>query len=1059
MDFRSLKRLSLGRLLCLSFLGIAVLSLLLCNLGSEGPGRARPMQSAVQLEIKLSVGDSVVQGGGYAQLGRKTDSEAARAPAGASKDKATPEKAVAVGTQFVRGEVFELRDSTGGARRPERRPKSPGEPLNVCILSMDVYGLQNVGGTAIAYWELAKALARQVGSAGSIKKRGGAVDDAETDVDRPFVVKVLALVSATTCGKLRPLYTRQNIRLECIDPDQTSEQKWEFANPYLVSGATVLEWLREPIDSSHKKCDVLHAHEWGGVLAPIIAGRLLPGTWSKPLPDTIAVESHGGHMWSLLTHAPHRPTDLIACEVDYYERSSLENSDTVVSPTRYMLRYFHERGWSPANPLVISHITTQPEIAPKIDMSGALSKPPTRLVFYSRKEDRKGLHAFVRGLDMITNGTSLNKQSLSVEIMAPDDSAEIQHRINRWKESWNVHIRSQDSRTAAMDILTTDPARTLAVMTSFVENPAEVLADCENAGIRTVALDMGGISELLERGTVINDMHHDVLGHLMSDIIQGKQKAEIPKLGLAVKESGQLWIEWHRILRETGELPHPKDIAAKAQNLEPSQRLVRLISKIGSGASRRSGLRRKQGKDEDDDDEAPGNGRRLQKRQALHKAPTLIAQRNQQSSFTTSEEGRIRIRTISFTDSNPNALSLHETLCLNMAETANAFLLLPEGFNLIDDKKALQTLASVLYTNQHFDALTAGIEYLAADGSVAVTLPHGPFFFARTSSSRCMKTYPVLIRREALCLDYTAEARSFSLYESWHMLMLVEQAGGKIGTLPISLFDIDDEVKGVWDECSEEMDPLLRMAKNGDYVVVNMANQLAKWRIGNFIEQQSKQVIQVEENMIADNIKDFGCWQGHNGWSFHYRAQPVGQVRADADINGDDAVQLTWNQDEEKWICPPSRSKKKKQPMFPFITRTGLHPCIGKNKGCCANGAANSVVLRWTSHKYTERVKARLHLQLVDTCGDGIDAQVRAGLDLKRRGKGTLSQVDVVRLDRGRNKSNGRLRNRVQRTYEIGTVWPGDVIEVQVDPRENVHCDTTRLQLQIFSSSKADGAD
>lgn len=747
-----------------------------------------------------------------------------------------------------------------------------------------------------------------------------------------------------------------------------------------------------------------------------------------------------------------------------------EGNAVLLTPIRvissHFPRYFHERGWNPASPMVISHITTQPDKAPTITMSGALSKPPTRLVFYSRKEDRKGLHVFVRGLDMITNGTSL-KQNLAVEIMAPDDSAEIQHRINRWKESWNVHIRSQDSRTAAMDILTADPARTLAVMTSFVENAAEVLADCENAGIRTVALDMGGISELLESGTVINDMHPDVLGHLMSDILQGKSKAEIPKLSIEVKESGQLWVEWHRIIKETGSLPEQKQIAAKAATLEPSRPAARIeedAPKRGSSKADKDDKEavavalKKDKEVEDDEDEKPiEKPRRLHKRQALHKTPTLMAQRNSQSGFSNSEEERIRIRTISFTDSNPNALSLHETLCLNNAETANAFLLLPDGFNLIDDKKALQTLATVLFNNPHFDALTAGIEYLAADGSVAVTLPHGPFFFARTSSSRCMKTYPVLIRRESLCLDYTAEARSFSLYESWHMLMLVEQAGGKIGTLPISLFDIDDEVMGVWDECSEEMDPLLRMAKQGDYVVVNMANQLAKWRIGNFIEQQSKQVVQVEENMIADNIKDFGSWQGHNGWSFYYRAQPAGQVRADADLNEDESVMLTWNNDEEKWICP-SKSKKKK-PQFPFITRTGVHPCIGKHKGCCADGSANSVVLRWTSHKYTERVKARLHLQLVDTCGDGIDAQVRAGLDLKRRGKGVLNQVDVVRLDRGRNKSNGRLRTRVQRTYEIGTVWPGDVIEVQVDPRENVHCDTTRLQLQIFSSSKADAGE
>lgn len=345
-----------ARLLLLAFGVLAVVSLLLCSftgVGSPSNAAAREaaknkLQSAVQLEIKLSVADSVVQqGGGFAR--RKQDvggpagsvgsgsnnnapgkqlplgGTASTANGSAAANGAGSKKGLAVGTQFVRGEVFELRETPSSIRPVERRAKPATEPLSVCILSMDVYGLQNVGGTAIAYWQLAKTLA-------SHEKAGA------RSINRPFVVKVLALVSSSTCDKLRPLYTKQNIKLDCIDPDQTSEQKWEFANPYLVSGATVLEWLREPADAATKKCDVLHAHEWGGVLAPIIAGRLLPGTWSKQLPDWIAVESHGGHMWSLLTHAPHRPTDLIACEVDYYERSSLENADTVISPTKYMLR-------------------------------------------------------------------------------------------------------------------------------------------------------------------------------------------------------------------------------------------------------------------------------------------------------------------------------------------------------------------------------------------------------------------------------------------------------------------------------------------------------------------------------------------------------------------------------------------------------------------------------------------------------------------------------------------------------------------------------------------------
>ncbi len=54
----------------------------------------------------------------------------------------------------------------------------------------------------------------------------------------------------------------------------------------------VVAWLREHADL----CEVIHGHEWGGVLvdAATVAyfRRLVPGTRTVIVP-------HGGHMWSL----------------------------------------------------------------------------------------------------------------------------------------------------------------------------------------------------------------------------------------------------------------------------------------------------------------------------------------------------------------------------------------------------------------------------------------------------------------------------------------------------------------------------------------------------------------------------------------------------------------------------------------------------------------------------------------------------------------------------------------------------------------------------------------
>ena len=56
----------------------------------------------------------------------------------------------------------------------------------------------------------------------------------------------------------------------------------------------------------NSRCDVVHAHEWGGVFADVVTAnhfrQLTPGL-------RIAIEPHGGHVWSQLGEM-NRPMDV-----------------------------------------------------------------------------------------------------------------------------------------------------------------------------------------------------------------------------------------------------------------------------------------------------------------------------------------------------------------------------------------------------------------------------------------------------------------------------------------------------------------------------------------------------------------------------------------------------------------------------------------------------------------------------------------------------------------------------------------------------------------------------
>ena len=90
----------------------------------------------------------------------------------------------------------------------------------------------------------------------------------------------------------------------------------------------------------------MQVHEWGGVFQDLISYSHLrqfrPGM-------RLAINTHGGHYWSTEGQLP-RPSDIMSLRIDHGERTTLELSDIVLSPTRYIMSWLRQRGWHmPAN--------------------------------------------------------------------------------------------------------------------------------------------------------------------------------------------------------------------------------------------------------------------------------------------------------------------------------------------------------------------------------------------------------------------------------------------------------------------------------------------------------------------------------------------------------------------------------------------------------------------------------------------------------------------------------------------------------------------------------------
>ena len=159
-------------------------------------------------------------------------------------------------------------------------------------------------------------------------------------------------------------------------------------HPYEQLSHAVLAWLQQNLG----RCDVVHAHEWGGVFVDAITAnayrQLKPGAaqllhghqavqvmlaaltgWKARAGLRVVVESHGGHFWSTQGQAQ-RPLDVVSLRIDVQERMTLQLADALISPTHYMTAFLRQRGWRlPATSLVV------PNVLPELEAAGRLVAP------------------------------------------------------------------------------------------------------------------------------------------------------------------------------------------------------------------------------------------------------------------------------------------------------------------------------------------------------------------------------------------------------------------------------------------------------------------------------------------------------------------------------------------------------------------------------------------------------------------------------------------------------------------------------------------------------------
>jgi glycosyltransferase involved in cell wall biosynthesis len=218
----------------------------------------------------------------------------------------------------------------------------------------------------------------------------------------------------------------------------------------------------------------------------------------------VVTHLHGSFRW--VREHNLNPPELQDLEIEGLERSQIENSDLVISPSRYLIEWYRESGLRLPEAIVRSWILPQwadpgfaaPDavLRTRAVEAGAVDE----IVFFGRHERRKGFEIFVE----------------AVARLAPENAPDLTF-IGRFDRIGREHtvglalrrLRDYPGRLRFLNDLQQVQAlnflrqsrRRLAVMPSLIENSPCVVGECFTAGVPFLACDVGGVAELVAPGS------------------------------------------------------------------------------------------------------------------------------------------------------------------------------------------------------------------------------------------------------------------------------------------------------------------------------------------------------------------------------------------------------------------------------------------------------------------------------------------------------------------------------------------------------------------------------
>jgi O-antigen biosynthesis protein len=308
------------------------------------------------------------------------------------------------------------------------------------------------------------------------------------------------------------------------------------------------EWARQAVPDD---VDVIYVQDWRASGFQWLRDRRFHG--GRNVPVVTILHSPTSWLREGMRQFPDQTESQLA--LDYAERYSLEHSDYVLSPSRYLLDWVTKRGWK-VPPAPSSKVLGYPFFPSEhlLHESAAQEQSTFRkLIFFGRLETRKGFPLFLDTLRHLVHeyGRTALHTIQEIVLLGKDDGQypypSLQSALDEMQVLLPVPIRALTtlSTQAAQSYLHEHAAQALVVMPSLVDNfPYTVIEASLIPRLSMLCSSYGGTAEIL--GGNIDSLFEPFVKpfaeRLRTVLTAGSQPTHIP---YAWQPINQDWVDFH----------------------------------------------------------------------------------------------------------------------------------------------------------------------------------------------------------------------------------------------------------------------------------------------------------------------------------------------------------------------------------------------------------------------------------------------------------------------------------------------------------------------------------